>query len=118
MTGRKQFGGIFTIAHNNDVQATVLDDKVSRKVLLHRDSMMLVEFRFQKGGIGQFHSHEEHEQIGYIAKGIFEVTVGDEKKVLSVGDSYYAGKNEMHGVVALEAGILVDTFTPIREDFL
>ena len=106
------------IAHNNDVQATVLDEKVSRKVLLHQDSMMLVEFRFQKGGIGQPHSHEEHEQIGYIVKGVFEVTVGDEKKTLSGGDSYYAGKNEIHGVVALEEGIIVDTFTPIREDFL
>ena len=73
---------------------------------------------FQKGGVGQPHSHEEHEQVGYIAKGFFEVTVGDEKKTLSCGDSYYAGKNEIHGVVALEEGIIVDTFTPIREDFL
>ena len=106
------------IAHNNDVQATVLDEKVSRKVLLHQDSMMLVEFRFQKGGIGQPHSHEEHEQIGYIAKGAFEVTVGDQTKTLSCGDSYYAAKNEVHGVVALAEGVIVDTFTPIREDFL
>lgn len=106
------------IAQSKNIQATVLDEKVSRKVLLHHDSMMLVEFRFQKGGIGQPHSHEEHEQIGYIAKGKFEVIVGDEKMILSVGDSYYAGKNEIHGVVALEEGILVDTFTPIRKDFL
>jgi quercetin dioxygenase-like cupin family protein len=106
------------IAHTNNVQATVLDDKVSRKILLHQDSMMLVEFQFKKGGVGQLHSHEEHEQIGYIAKGVFEVTVGDETKMLSCGDSYYAGKNEVHGVVALEDGVIVDTFTPIRDDFL
>ena len=106
------------IAHNNNIQATVLDEKVSRKVLLHHDSMMLVEFRFQKGGIGQPHSHEEHEQIGYIVKGVFEVTVGDQTKTLSCGDSYYAAKNELHGVVALEDGVIVDTFTPIRNDFL
>lgn len=106
------------IAHNNDVQETVLDEKVSRKVLLHQDSMMLVEFAFKKGGIGQPHSHDEHEQVGYIAKGVFEVTVGDQTKTLSCGDSYYAAKNEVHGVVALEDGIIVDTFTPIRKDFL
>jgi quercetin dioxygenase-like cupin family protein len=106
------------IAQNNDVQATVLDDKVSRKVLLHQDAMMLVEFEFKKGGIGQPHSHDGHEQIGYIAKGVFEVTVGDQTKTLSSGDSYYAAKNEVHGVVALEDGVIVDTFTPIRKDFL
>ena len=106
------------IAHSNDVQATMLDEKVSRKVLLHQNSMMLVEFTFKKGGVGQPHSHEDHEQIGYIAKGVFEVTVGEETKTLSCGDSYYAGKNEVHGVVALEDGVIIDTFTPIREDFL
>ena len=106
------------IAQGSDVEAAVLDEKVSRKVLLHHDSMMLVEFTFKKGGVGQPHSHEHHEQIGYIADGIFEVTVGEEKKTLSRGDSYYAGKNVTHGVVALEDGVIVDTFTPIREDFL
>ena len=106
------------IALSNDVQAAVLDDKVSRKVLLHQNSMMLVEFTFKKGGVGQPHSHEAHEQIGYIAKGSFEVTVGNEPKTLSVSDSYYAAKNEVHGVVALEDGVIVDTFTPIRGDFL
>jgi len=95
-----------------------LDEKVTRKVLLHQNSMMLVEFTFKKGGIGQPHSHEEHEQIGYIARGSFEVTVGNETKILSSGDSYYAAKNEVHGVVALEDGAIVDAFTPIREDFL
>ena len=106
------------IALGNDVQAAVLDDKVSRKVLLHQNSMMLVEFTFKKGGVGQPHRHEEHEQIGYIAKGSFEVIVGDETKTLSVGDSYYAAKNEVHGVVAIEEGVIVDTFTPIRKEFL
>ena len=106
------------IAHNDDAPATIVDEFVTRKVLLHHEAMMLVEFRFKKGGVGQPHSHEEHEQIGYIAEGVFEVTVGEETRTLSRGDSYYAGKNEVHGVVALEDGVIVDTFTPIREDFL
>ena len=106
------------IALNKDVQAVVLDDKVTRKILLHQNSMMLVEFTFKKGGIGQPHSHEEHEQIGFIAKGSFEVSVGNETKTLCCGDSYYAAKNEVHGVLALEDGVIVDAFTPIREDFL
>ncbi len=106
------------IAQNKDIEARVLDEKVSRKVLLHQDAMMLVEFTFKKGGLGLPHSHADHEQVGYIASGVFKVTVGDRTEILTRGDSYYAAKNEIHGVEALEDGKIVDAFTPIRKDFL
>jgi len=106
------------IAQDKDAEAVVLDELVTRKILLHQNSMMLVRFDFKKGGVGVPHSHTDHEQIGYIAEGVFEVISGDEKKVLSKGDSYYAAKNEIHGVVALEDGVIIDAFTPIRDDFL
>jgi quercetin dioxygenase-like cupin family protein len=106
------------IAFNDDVAEEVVDAKVSRKILNHSPGLMIVEVRFQSGGIGAPHLHQEHEQIGYILRGRFEVTVGDEKKVLNAGDSFYAGRNVMHGVVALEDSALLDIFTPRREDFL
>ena len=34
------------------------------------------------------------------------------------GDGYYVAPNLPHGCVCLEAGVLIDTFTPMREDFL
>ena len=81
--------------------------------------MMLVEFRFQKGGVGTPHKHEEHEQVGYIAKGSFEITVDGKVQVVHAGDTYYAARNVMHGVVALEEdSVIIDTFTPPRADFL
>lgn len=98
---------------------TQVSDKSTRRVLIHGEKMMLVEFRFKQGGIGEPHKHENHDQIGYIAKGSFEVTVGPDKRILKQGDSYYAGKNVLHGVVALEEdSVIIDAFTPIREDFL
>lgn len=111
-------GGISLIIINQDVEAKKTGDKTARKVLVTGDKIMLVEFYFAKGGIGVLHKHEEHEQIGYVASGSFEITVGDETKVAKQGDCYYAAKNVWHGVVALEDdSILVDSFTPIREDF-
>ncbi len=95
------------------------DDKTSRRVLVYGPSLMLVEFRFQKGGVGKIHQHDSHEQVGYVAKGSFEITVGGEKKIAREGDCYYADRNVLHGVVALEEdSVLIDTFTPIRIDFL
>lgn len=101
-----------------DIVEEAVNEKVTRKILNHSPALMVVQVRFQAGGIGEPHSHAEHEQIGYIIKGRFEVTVGDEKQILVAGDSFYAGRNVMHGVVALEDSILLDIFTPRRDDFL
>lgn len=48
----------------------------------------------------------------------FTVNIGDKKQVLRAGDGYYVAPNLPHGCVCLEAGILIDTFSPMREDFL
>lgn len=106
------------LLENKDAYFKQLDDKTSRKVLVHGGQLMLAEVSFKKGGIGTPHKHADHEQVGYIVSGSFEVTVGGETKILKKGDSYYAAKNVMHGVVALEDSVLLDGFTPMREDFL
>ena len=107
------------IITNQDLQAKQTSEKTSQKVLIVGEKIMLVEFYFAKGGIGTLHKHEDHEQIGYVTRGSFEITVGNETKIVRQGDCYYAAKNVWHGVVALEDdSILTDSFTPIREDFL
>ncbi len=106
------------IIKNNDIKLEKLDEKSSRKILISEGSLMMVEVYFKKGGIGEVHSHSDHEQVSYIKEGSFEVVIGDEKKVLEAGDSFYAGKNVEHGVKALENAIILDVFTPIRQDFL
>ena len=47
-------------------------------------------------------------------------TVGEgvRRQVLGAGDCFYVAADLEHGVVAREAGTLVDVFTPAREDFL
>jgi quercetin dioxygenase-like cupin family protein len=107
------------IISKDDVAVKQLNDKTTRRVLCHGGELMLVEFCFQKGGVGEPHQHENHEQVGYVAQGSFAITVGNDKRIIKQGDCYYAAKNVMHGVVALEDdSILIDTFTPVREDFL
>ena len=106
------------IVKNNEIQFEELESKVKRKILSRGGSMMAVEVHFEMGGIGKTHSHEDHEQICYILKGKFEVEVGGDTKILKAGDSFYAGKNVEHGVKALADSVLLDVFTPQREDFL
>lgn len=96
-----------------------LTEKTTRRVISYGQDLMMVEFGFKKGGVGEPHSHDEHEQIGYVAQGSFELIVGDKKSIIKKGDTYYAPRKTLHGVVALEDdSVLIDAFTPIRKDFL
>jgi quercetin dioxygenase-like cupin family protein len=46
------------------------------------------------------------------------VEIGGEKKVLRAGDAFYIPPNVLHGAVCLEPGVLIDIFSPMREDFI
>jgi quercetin dioxygenase-like cupin family protein len=104
-------------AHRNDGEWTDLGSGNHRRVLVHTDELMLVEFAFEEGGVGAPHSHP-HVQASYVAEGSFEVTIAGETVVLSAGDSFIVPANAVHGVKALQSGRLVDSFTPRRADFL
>jgi len=107
------------IFKGSEAPVTILDEKAQRKMLAYGKDLMMVEVIFKKGGIGTPHAHTDHEQASYIVKGSFEVTIGKETKIVKAGDGFYAARNIMHGVVALEDDSrILDNFTPIREDFL
>ncbi|MEO2076809.1 MAG: cupin domain-containing protein [Bacillus sp. (in: firmicutes)] len=94
------------------------EEGVTRKVLSHGGSLMMTEVTFKKDAIGSIHSHP-HEQISYIIQGGFEFNLDGDKQTVMKGDSIYIPSNTLHGVKALEENsIILDVFTPQREDFL
>jgi len=90
---------------------------IGRKVLCHNDDVMLVRFAFEKGAVGPEHSHP-HRQVSVVESGVFDVTIDGVMRRLAAGDSYLVAPNLRHGAVAVEAGVLIDVFTPPRDDFL
>ena len=102
---------------NSEIPGKVVDPGVTRKVLAHDKNLMVCELHFKKGAIGNLHQHP-HEQCTYIISGKFEFNIGGVKKVLGPGDSTYKEPGVVHGAVCLEEGMLIDIFTPSREDFL
>jgi quercetin dioxygenase-like cupin family protein len=90
---------------------------VRRQILGHGPDLMMVRVDFEQGAVGPMH-HHPHRQVTWVAAGAFEVTIGNEKRMLRTGDSFFAVANVEHGLTALEAGTLIDVFTPVREDFL
>lgn len=104
-------------AHSDSGATVETAPGATRRVLLHTPELMLVEFNFEPGAVGALHAHP-HVQASYVAAGRFEVTIACETATLRAGDSFIVPPNAEHGVVALDAGTLIDAFTPARADFL
>jgi quercetin dioxygenase-like cupin family protein len=85
--------------------------------MAYDEKVMLVRVEFETGGIGTVHQHY-HVQVSSVESGVFEIEINGEKKILKAGDVFYVASNLMHGAVCLEAGVLIDVFSPMREDFL
>ncbi len=90
---------------------------LSRQIMGFDGKIMLVKAKFETGAVGNLHKHY-HSQVTYVASGEFEMTIGDDIRIIQAGDSYYIPPHEMHGCVCKKPGILIDVFSPAREDFL
>ena len=102
---------------NSMVEWEQINEGMRRQVLGYDDMIMLVKIEFLTGGEGTVHSHI-HSQCSYIISGVFEFNIDGIKKVVKTGDGLFMEPNIMHGVKCLEAGIVIDTFSPVRADFL
>ena len=103
--------------YKNATTVEDLGNGVTRRVLAYGGQMMAVEVSFAKDAVGPLH-HHPHEQLTYVLSGRFAFTINGITQEVSAGYTLYKAPNVVHGCVCLEAGTLLDTFTPQREDFL
>ena len=92
-------------------------ENVIRRVLAYNEGLMCVENTFEKGAVGKLHSHP-HTQITYVVSGVFSFTIDGEERIVRAGDTMLKENGVVHGCTCLEAGILLDIFTPMRKDFV
>lgn len=100
----------------------VIDVKpgLKRQILGYNDGIMLVKVYFGKEMVGKrppLHTHP-HTQSSYIISGKFEMHAGDKVQILGAGDAYYVEPNVPHEAYCIEEGVIIDGFSPVREDFL
>ena len=103
--------------HDNDVEWEDLGDGVQRKLLTFENKVMMAKIRFKAGAVGVAHTHP-HIQCSYVETGEFVLTIDGRSETLVAGDSFLVPSGKLHGAVAVTDGVLIDVFTPMREDFL
>ena len=88
-----------------------------RKIRAYNKDMMLVEVGFDAGACGADHTHP-HTQISYVLEGEFTYHIEGETRTMKKGDSIVVDGGKVHGCKAVTAGVLLDIFAPMREDFV
>ncbi len=100
-----------------EMQTEKVGEGVERQIMGYDNSIMMVRVSFKKGSVGYVHEHF-HSQATYVVSGEFEVTVGEKKQILKAGEGFYIEPHVPHGAICLAEGVLIDVFSPMREDFI
>ena len=109
-----------TVIRRNDVTPEPIAPGRTR-YLAHSDHLMVVVIDFEDGPSTQPDPphHHPHEQVTYVAEGELYFFIDGEPHRLSAGDLITVPGDVPHSIQLLSARVrLVDTFTPIRADFL
>ena len=105
------------VVHHEDTLLQDLGGGNTRRILAWNDDLMLVEVGFDSGTVGAVHSHV-HTQSSFVLSGRFKYTIEDETVEIGPGDSVIVPSGKLHGTLCIEAGKLLDVFTPARQDFI
>ena len=89
---------------------------LARRTLVSDDRLMICRFDLDKGVEIPGHSHPQ-DQAGYVVSGRIRISLEGKSSDLGPGDSYSAPSGAVHSALALERSVVVDTFSPPREDY-
>jgi quercetin dioxygenase-like cupin family protein len=78
---------------------------------------MVTKMHYRTENHVPFHSHP-NEQSGYVVSGSYRLRLDGQDELLGPGDSYSIPADVEHSIEVLEAGEVVDVFTPPRQDYL
>jgi quercetin dioxygenase-like cupin family protein len=101
----------------DEVPAERIADGIERQMIVGAN-LMVCRLRFRPHVETAVHSHP-HEQITMVEKGRVQFTIAGKVSVVSQGDVLHFAPGVLHGATILdEEVVLIDIFTPVREDFL
>jgi len=115
-TQTTSFPEVVVVKHE-DGKESEPEKGLTRRVLAYNDKLFLAEHEMVKGWVGKLHSHP-HEQIVYVVHGHLKVTCQGKSFDVRTGDTFVVRGGVEHGASATEDSLVIDVFTPCREDYV
>ena len=115
-TRKEPFPDLVVVA-SKDAQESEPEPGLKRRVLAYNDKLFVAEHRMKKGWVGTVHNHP-HEQVVYVVQGHLTVNCQGRTFELRTGDTFVVRGGVEHGASAIEDSLVVDVFTPCREDYI
>lgn len=101
----------------SQVPVEKLEEGIERQMIVG-DNLMVCRLRFAPGIVTPAHDHP-HEQITLVERGRVLFVIGDQERIAKPGDVLRFPSGTWHGATMLdEEVVLIDIFSPIREDFI
>lgn len=105
------------------MNTTVISDIKTREIVpgftgkyYHADSLSIGWLDAKAGHTVPMHSHI-HEQVSYVQEGKMLFVIEDEQFILEAGMAITVAPNLKHGATAITDCVLIDVFSPVREDY-
>ena len=90
---------------------------VDFEVLAIGQESMVTKMLYKESDSVPFHKHP-NEQNGYVITGKYKLLFGNREHIITESDSYSIPANTEHSLEIIEAGEVIDVFTPVRQDYL
>jgi quercetin dioxygenase-like cupin family protein len=100
----------------NRLEQEPMNSRVARKVI-HSSSMTIARVELQKYATVAEHSHV-NEQIAMVERGSLKFFIEGREQIVRAGEVLSIPPHVPHGVEALEDTVVVDVFSPRREDWI
>jgi quercetin dioxygenase-like cupin family protein len=107
-----------TVVHHRwtDVPAEQITPTISRRYI-SGDRVTVARFELARGGVVPAHAHE-NEQVSFVVSGALQFLVEGQTVVVRGGEVLQIPANVRHEVEVLEDALVVDVFSPVRQDWI
>jgi quercetin dioxygenase-like cupin family protein len=107
-----------TVAHHrwSDIPAEQINPSISRQFITG-DRVTVARFELKRGGIVPMHAHES-EQVSLVLDGALKFRIDGREIVVRSGEVLEIPGTVPHEVEVLEDTLVVDVFSPVRQDWI
>ena len=106
------------MAHHRwvDVPSEQVTDSIARRFITG-DTVTIGRFELKQGGKVPSHSHA-NEQVSIVLAGVLLFRIDGVETVVKAGEVMQIPGNAVHEVEVLEDTLVVDVFSPVRQDWI